>query len=92
MTEAINKDSSGWHLDKKVSVGHLVSTAILLVGAVTWASGIEKRIDQNALAAQYMAAQQTENKKKVEDLRKEIKSDLRAISDKLDRLIEKQIN
>jgi len=88
----VSRDSNGWHLDKKVSLGHLVSTMILAVAAITWAMGIDKRIEQNAIATQYMGVQQTDNKKKVEDLRKEIKSDLRAISDKLDRLIEKQIN
>ena len=88
----LQRDSSGWHLDKKISLGHLVSTAILAVSAITWATSIDKRIQQNTIASQYMAVQQADNKQKVEDLRKEIKVDLRNISDKLDRLIEKQIN
>lgn len=81
-----------WQLDRKVGVGHLVSTAILAVSAVTWAAGVDKRIDQNAMANQYTQEKQQEQKQKVESLRQEIKTDLRAINSKLDRLIERQID
>ena len=40
--------SSGWHLDKRVSLGHLVTTLSVAVAAMLWLSSVDKRVDLNA--------------------------------------------
>lgn len=83
-------DRRNWHLDKTISVGHLLSTIVIVVSVFSWASAFERRVEQNAQAIEYLSEQQKENKRRVEYVREEIRTDLRGINAKLDRLIEKQ--
>ncbi|MDX1538839.1 hypothetical protein [Arsukibacterium sp.] len=83
-------DKRSWHLDKTISVGHLVSTLIIAVSVFGWAVTLDKRVEQNALAIIHLKEQQHAEQKRVEQLRSEIKQDLRDINHKLDRLIESQ--
>ena len=39
----------GWHLDKRVSVGHLVTTAAVVAGFATWLMTLDAKIDRNTL-------------------------------------------
>tara|TARA_R110002124_G_scaffold46629_11_gene139721 strand:+ start:550 stop:849 length:300 start_codon:yes stop_codon:yes gene_type:complete len=84
-------EKRGWHLDKTVSISHLLTTLLIVISAITWAMGVDKRISQTEITVKYLSGRQSESSQKVEDLRKEIKYDLRDISKKLDRLIEKQM-
>ena len=36
--------SHGWHLDKRVNVGHILTTVLLAAGFFAWASMLESRI------------------------------------------------
>ncbi len=46
-----NSDGSGhWHLDRRVSVGHLLTTAVVGASAVLWLSNVESRVSLNARA------------------------------------------
>ena len=85
------KEQRGWHLDKTVSISHLLTTLLIVISAITWAMGVDKRISQTEITVKYLSGRQSESSQKVEDLRKEIKYHLRDISKKLDRLIEKQM-
>ena len=80
-----------WHLDKTISVGHLLSTIVIAVSVFSWASAVGSRVEQNAQAVIYLTKQQQENKQRIESVRGEIRTDLRVINDKLDRLIEKRL-
>lgn len=40
----------GWHLDKRVSVGHIVTTAIALVAAISFGMKLQAQIDANKKA------------------------------------------
>lgn len=40
---------SGWEFDKKISIGHLLTTLTIAVGAFIWASRMEKRIEINSV-------------------------------------------
>lgn len=83
-------DKRSWHLDKTISVGHLVSTVVIAVSVFSWAMTLDKRVEQNALAIIHLKEQQATEQKRIEQLRSEIKQDLRDINHKLDRLIESQ--
>ncbi|MBU6955751.1 hypothetical protein [Hahella sp. HN01] len=79
-----------WHLDKTISVGHLISTLVIAISVITWAGSIDRRVEQNALAVKYLNEEQVQQRQRIDAVRNEIKTDLRAINDKLDRLIERQ--
>lgn len=36
--------NDGWHIDKRLSVSHLVTTAMMLGGLLWWAAGMEGRM------------------------------------------------
>ena len=82
---------SGWHVDKRLNLGHLVSTVALAVAVLSWGNGIEKRVQKNTLSNQFFAQQEQEKKQQYAANRKELKDELRLISSKIDRLIEKQM-
>ena len=43
-------NENGWHVDKRVSIGHIVTTTAVAVGVVMWLSNIDKRVELNTLA------------------------------------------
>ncbi len=83
-------DKRSWHLDKTISVGHLVSTVIIAVSVLSWAVTLDKRVEQNSLNIAHLKEQLAKDQRQVQELRLEIKQDLRDINAKLDRLIENQ--
>lgn len=87
----MTEQKGNWHLDKTISVGHLVSTLVIAVSVFSWAMTLDKRVEQNSLAITHLKEQQAIEQKRIQELRIEIKQDLRDINTKLDRLIESQI-
>ena len=83
-------DKRSWHLDKTISVGHLVSTLVIAISVFSWAATLDKRVEQNSIAIVHLKEQQANEQKRLQELRQEIKQDLRDINQKLDRLIESQ--
>jgi len=88
--ESFGGDRKNWHLDKTISVGHLLSTVVIAISLFSWASAVDRRVEQNAQAIKYLTKEQIEGQFRLDALRSEIKTDLRAINAKLDRLIERQ--
>lgn len=39
--------AGGWHLDKRISLGHLVTTASVTVALLTWMFNLENRVTVN---------------------------------------------
>lgn len=72
------EDRRGWHLDKRVNVGHLLTTVGLIVGVMVWGSKMESRI---AVVENTVALQSNTTQKELS----EIKDSLRRIEDKLER-------
>ena len=77
MTEQNKRD---WHIEKSVSVGHLITTAALLVGMVMYFGAQDKRISSNELSIEFMKAQRNEDLKRIEKR-------LDLIDSKLDKII-----
>jgi hypothetical protein len=80
---------AGFHVEKTISIGHLLTTGILLVSALFYVFRIEGRTDQNAQNIHF-------NRQRIERVERrsatdiaEIKSLLRRIEDKLDRKADK---
>lgn len=73
-----NEADTGWHLDKRVSVGHIVTTAMVLGAAVLAYTDLSERV----------AVLEVQDSAIVEDVR-EIKHTVERIEDKLDRKADK---
>lgn len=83
-------DKRSWHLDKTISVGHLVSTLVIAISVFSWAVTLDKRVEQNSIAITHLKEQQQLEQRRIELMRNELREDLRDINAKLDRLIEQR--
>lgn len=80
-----------WHLDKTVSIGHIISTLIITMSVFSWALTIDKRVEQNVQSIKFLTQNQKRVESRVDSTKQEIRQDLQAINSKLDRLIERQM-
>lgn len=80
-----------WHLDKTISVGHLISTVTIALSVFVWAMALEKRVEQHAIQIQMIKESQVHEQSRLEAMRLEIKADNLRMEDKLDRLLQTQI-
>lgn len=68
-----------WHVDKRINIGHLLTTATLAIGVFVWANKMDSRIT-------VLEVQQTNQS----IISVEIKQQLKYMDTKLDRLIERR--
>lgn len=81
-------DRRQWHLDKSVSVAHIITTVALVVSALWFLAGQDRRISNLELNYAHLKAARVEDQERAERKFDELKTDLRMINAKLDRLIE----
>ena len=84
-------DRRGWHVQKGVDAIHLLTTFVFIIGGFWFLAGQDKRISNLELGAQYMQQSSGSQQQRTEKKLTELKSNLRDINSKLDRLIESQI-
>lgn len=72
----------GWHLDKRLNVGHIISTVLLAVAAFTYINKFDQRLSILEATTQARAEYQ-------EQTNRALNNELRGINQKLDRLIER---
>jgi hypothetical protein len=57
-------DNGGWHLDKKISIGHLITTGTVAVAMIAWMLQLENRVSVHevriGMAEKTMANARTE--------------------------------
>lgn len=92
MPDNSQADRRGFHLERSVNVGHILTTMGILIAAFTWGSKLETQVSNNAQAIAYLNQNNVRTNARVDTLRAEIRADLRDINAKLDRLIESQVN
>jgi len=75
---------SGWHLEKKVSISHIVSTLILAGSIFAWAGHMDKRL---------ALLEQNDNRQDVTMLRQQqdIKEQFNVIIRKIDKIIDRDL-
>jgi len=83
-------DRRGWHLDKGVSIAHILTTVALVVGALLYLADQDKRISNLELNYENLKEARVEDQSRADRKFDELKTDLRTINAKLDRLIESQ--
>lgn len=80
---SLNKDpKEPWHLDKTISISHILTTASAIGAALIFASKLDTRV---SLLEQASALQQ----KDASEFKSVVREDLKNINGKLDRLIER---
>ncbi|WP_230409311.1 hypothetical protein [Zooshikella harenae] len=92
MLDNTDSQMKHWHLDKNISVTHIISTFAVVISLFTWGGSIDKRIDQNSQSIGHLAEMQQRQDKRITDIKSEIRDDLQLISNKLDRLIESKLS
>ena len=81
-------DRRGWHLDKGVSIAHIATTATFLLAALWYLAGQDTRISNLELNVKHIQQSRMAEQDRTEKKFDELKTDLRMINGKLDRLIE----
>jgi hypothetical protein len=79
MTEHTTEMPGGWHLDKRVSVGHIVTTAVVMVSLVAYAIKQEARIDNTIQQIEF-------NKERIGKLERDYRRDIEDIKALLARI------
>lgn len=69
----------GWHLDKRVSVGHIVTTLVVLMSVFWWGARLQEKQSINDLRI-------TNNEKAIQALRQSIETQNSEIIRRLERI------
>jgi len=81
-------DRRGWHIDKGIGVAHIITTVMLIVTAIWFFAGQDRRIAVLEIGVHNLQQSRLQDQARTEKKFDELKTDLRMISAKLDRLIE----
>lgn len=84
----MRQDDSGFHLEKSISVGHIITTMTIVVSVVWWASTVETRLAVNATQIEAVRTEATRQSEDAKIYRAEIREQLILINNKLDRIAE----
>ena len=79
-----DENNGAWHLDKRVSVGHLVTSAVVLIAVITWMQHLESRLDVTDISIAFNTAMISEVKSESANRQRDIIDKLNRIEDKLD--------
>lgn len=83
------EDRRQWHIDKTVSVSHLITTISMIVSMIWWAATVDKRIAVIEAGQQFQAQRNTQIEQAVKELASVSREEIKAISAKLDRILER---
>lgn len=81
-------DRRGWHIDKGIGVAHIITTGMLIVTALWYLAGQDRRISLLEQGVDHLKQARISDQHRTEKTLDELKTDLRLINSKLDRLIE----
>ncbi|MAM85722.1 hypothetical protein [Marinobacter salsuginis] len=83
-------DRRHWHISKSISVGHILTTLTAMLAAFWFLAQQDTRISNLELNYSHLKASRAEDQARTDRKFEELKTDLRTINAKLDRLIESQ--
>lgn len=81
-------DRRGWHIDKGVGVAHIITTGMLIVTALWYLAGQDRRIAILEMGQSHLQQSRINDQSRTEKKFDDLKTDLRLINGKLDRIIE----
>ena len=74
----------GWHIDKRISITHLITTFMIAVGALTAYMDLKQRVDVNTMHIEDNALEISKVEARQLEQNSEIIRRLERISDRLD--------
>ena len=77
-----------WHIDKRVSLGHIVTTIAVGAAAFMWIADVDKRVELNAAAILEMKDRQTRTEARQEQALRELKFEIQSGFANLERKLE----
>lgn len=83
-SELMPSASQRFHVEKSISVGHILTTFVMLVTAFSYFSDFDKRLSQAEQSIEFIKTQRAEDSKRMEKR-------LDSIDKKLDKLLESRI-
>lgn len=86
----MTEDRRGWHINKGVDLIHVLTTIVIVVGGLWFLAEQNTRISNLELNYRHMQQMNMAEQDRTEKKFDELKTDLRMINSKLDRLIETQ--
>lgn len=81
---------NGWQIDKRISIGNLLTAVVLLCSTITYANTFDKRIEQNRMANEFLDKTQIKTEARNAEFRYEVRENFKALSTKLDKVIEQK--
>ncbi len=88
----MQQENRHWHLDRRVSVGHLVTTVTVLVAMVLWGARLETRLVVIENTADRQTRIDTRQDEESRRMREEIREELKSLNNKIDRYFEQLLN
>lgn len=79
-----------WELDRRVSLGQLVTTGTLLLAMALWGARLETRIALLEETPARQAAVNARQDAETQRVREEVRDELRRLNEKLDRIYEER--
>ena len=82
------QDKRGFHIEKSISIGHILTTFGLVIAAFTWTTQVDKKLAVHDVQIIQIQDQNKLQQDEARTSRAEILNQLQSINDKLDRTIE----
>ena len=84
----MTEDRRGWHINKGIDLIHVLSTVAIIVGGLWFLAEQNTRISNLELNYRHMQQLAANEQNRTEKKFDELKTDLRMINSKIDRLLE----
>jgi len=81
-----------WHLDKKVNLSHMVTTMILLISGVVYVGDIDTKVEKQGIQIESLQEKVEQQRDDTKSMFTQLRSDMKGIDQKLDKLIDRQLN
>jgi hypothetical protein len=85
-----DEDRRGWHLERRIGLDVIISFLVMLFAGIGYVIHEDTRVTKVEDRATSLEASDVRIQKAQDDQKSEVRSDLKAINDKLDRLIERR--
>lgn len=82
------RNRSPWHMDRSISITHIVTTVTISASVMIWAMKMDTRVSVLEMQAIHQTETDHRQDKDVQDRMQLVRDDLRDINHKLDRLVE----
>lgn len=83
LTDYFTMSQEKFHIEKSISIGHILTTIVLIVGAFTYFTDFDKRISATEQEIQFLKTQRIEDSRRIEKR-------LDSIDEKLDRILQER--